>query len=68
MNQFCDHNDLFHWLEVTRSCAINLLSCSFSNSNNQLVRTLRGCGFMFSPSLDGNKYSIGSNGCSPYTS
>ncbi len=68
MYQFCDHNDLFHWLEAIRSYAINLFSYSFSNSNNQLVKTLTSCGFLFSPSLNGNKYFVGSNGCNPYTS
>jgi hypothetical protein len=43
-----------------------MFSYNFSNSDNHLVNTLIGCGSMFSPSLDGNKYSMGNNGCNPY--
>ncbi len=68
MNRFYDHNDLFHWLEATKSCAINLISCNFSNSNSWLVSIITCCGFMFSLGLDGNKYYVGNNGCNPYTS
>ncbi len=68
MNWFCDHSDMFHWLEATKSYVINLFSYSFSNSNNRLIRTLIGCGSLFSPGLDCNKYFMGSNGCNPYTS
>jgi len=32
------------------------------------VRTLTGCGSLFSPGLDGNRYYVGNNGCNPYTS
>jgi hypothetical protein len=68
MNKFYDHNDLFHWLAATRSCIINMLSCSFSNLDSRLVKTLTSYGSLFSLSLDGNNYFIGSNGCDPYTS
>ncbi len=30
-----------------------------------LINTQIGVGFIFSPSLGGNKYSIGNNGCNP---
>jgi hypothetical protein len=49
MNMLCDHNDLLHWLETTKTYVINLFSCSFSNLDSRLVRTLTGCGFLFSP-------------------
>jgi len=68
MNQFCDHNDLFHWLEVIKSYAINLFYYNYSNLDNMFVRTLTGCGSLFSPGLDGNRYYVGNNGCNPYTS
>jgi hypothetical protein len=59
---------MFHWLEATKSCAINMLSYSFSNSNSWLVRTIISCGFMFSLGLDGNKYFISCKGCNPHIS
>jgi hypothetical protein len=67
MNRYYDHNDLFHWLKVTKSYAINMFSCSFFNSNSQLVKTLIGCGSLLSPGLDGNKYFVDNNGCNLYT-
>jgi hypothetical protein len=66
MNQLCD--DMFHLLEVIRSCAINMFSYNFSNSYNRLFRTLTSCASLFSLGLDGNMYYVGSNGCNPYTS
>ncbi len=67
MNQFCDHNDLFHYLEATKSYVIKMFSCSFFNSDSRLVMTLTCCGKLLSPGLDGNIYSVGNNGCNPYT-
>ncbi len=65
MYQLCDHNDLFHWLEATKSCAINMFSYSFSNLDSQLVKAFIGCGFLSSLGPNGNIYSIGNNGCNP---
>jgi hypothetical protein len=39
-----------------------MFSCSFSNSYNQLIRTLIGCRYILSLGLDGNRYFVG-NGC-----
>jgi hypothetical protein len=61
-NIILDRNDVFHYLEAIKSCAINLFFFNFSNSKNQLIGTLIGCGSMFSPSLDGNNYYVGNNG------
>jgi hypothetical protein len=68
MNQFCGHNELFHWLEAIKSCAINIFSYNYSNLYNMLVRILAGPRSLFSLGLDGNKFSVGNNGCNPYTS
>jgi hypothetical protein len=68
MNRFYDHNDLFHWLKTTKSYAINMFSCSFSNSDSRLVKIVTCCGSFLSRGLNGNKYFVGNNGCNPYTS
>jgi hypothetical protein len=52
-------------LETTRSYAINLFSCNFSNSDNLLVSTLTSFGSTCSLILDRNKYYVGNNGCNP---
>ncbi len=52
---------------ATKSCAINMFSCSLFNSNSQSVQTSTCCGSLLSPSLNGNKYFIGNNRCNPYT-
>ncbi len=67
MNQLCDHNDLFHWLEATRSYTINLFSCYFFNLDSWLIKTLTNCGSLFSLGLDGNMYFVGNNGCVIHT-
>jgi len=57
---------MFHWLEITRYCTINLFFYSFSNSDNWLIKTLTCCGSLFSLGLDGNMYFVGNNGCNSF--
>jgi hypothetical protein len=65
MYQIWDHNDQFHWLEATKSCVTNRFSYSFSNSDNQLIKTLTSVGSKKFPGLDGIRYFIGNNMCNP---
>jgi hypothetical protein len=39
-----------------------------SSFNNQLINIQIGCGSMFSPCLDDNKYYVGNNGYNPHIS
>jgi len=61
-----DNNDMFHWLETTRSCVISFFSCNFFNSNSWLVSIQIGVKSTCVPSLGVN--SIGNNGCNLYIS
>jgi hypothetical protein len=51
-------------LDPTQSTHSPIISFSL---DNWLVSILTCCGYLFSLSLDGNKYFMGSNGCNPYT-